>query len=227
MIPAVLYSPDVIGGIMDFPRAAAAFTAALIVFVSSALSAQEGGAQMEPPADEPSLAEGGPVNPFTRGEQLLQLNAGLQIPLFLLPETGYGVDNLKLGGVFSFSYHYFLARGFALGGSISAAFNGTIGDQTVFVLPLGLSAGYWWSRMPFDFCVSSELGAYLMRYNSKGMISPFAKIGGGALWRITSSWSLGLESFFWFIPELHYGDYADLSQYSGFLETSIAAVYHL
>jgi len=208
-------------------RAAVFCAAAFFVFGLSSVSAQEGGAQTEPPAGEPAITEGGPVNPFLRGEQLLQLNAGLQIPLFLLPETGYGVENLKLGGVFSFSYQYFISRGFSIGGSISAAFNGTIGDQTVFVLPLGFTAAYWWAKMPFDFCVSGEIGAYLMRYNDHGIISPFAKLGGGALWRITSSWSLGLQSFFWFIPELHYGDYADLTQYSGFLETSIAAVYHL
>jgi hypothetical protein len=211
------------------PHSAAVYcAAALIFFVPLAAAAQDAGSQPQAPSDgTDTAAEQTPSNPFLRGEQTLQLNAGLQFPAFLAPVTDQGVSNLKLGGAFSFSYQYFISRGFALGGSISGAFNSTIGGLSVFVAPLGVTAGYWWSRMPFEFCAIGELGGYIMRYNQKGMLGPFAKAGGGVLWRVTSSWSLGLQSFFWIVPELHYGEYADLSQYSGFVETSIAAVYHL
>jgi hypothetical protein len=206
---------------------AAVLFAALIFLVPLAAYSQDAGAQPEAPTDGTDIAVETPVNPFLRGEQTLQINAGLQFPAFLAPLVDQGVDNLKLGGGFSFSYQYFLSRGFAVGGSIAGAFNGTIGGLTVFVAPVGVTAGYWWSSMPFEFCAIGELGGYIMRYNQKGMLGPYAKIGGGALWRVTSSWSLGLQSFLWFVPEIHYGNYAGLSQYSGYVETSVAAVYHL
>jgi hypothetical protein len=212
---------------MKLHSAAVFCAAALTFFVPLSASAQDAEAKPESPSDGSIAAEETSNNPFLRGEQTLQLNAGLQIPLFLAPVTDQGVGNLKLGGSFSFSYQYFLSRGFALGGSISGAFNGTIGDSTVFVAPLGVTAGYWWSSMPFEFCAIGELGGYLMRYNDKGILGPYAKLGGGVLWRFTASWSLGLQSFLWLVPELHYGEHADLTQYAGFLETSIAAVYHL
>jgi hypothetical protein len=208
-------------------HSAAVLFAALIFFVPLAAHSQDTGAQPETPADGTDIVVDTPVNPFLRGEQTLQINAGLQFPAFLAPLVDQGVDNLKLGGGFSFSYQYFLSRGFAVGGSIAGAFNGTIGGLTVFVAPVGVTAGYWWSTMPFEFCAIGELGGYLMRYNQKGMLGPYAKLGGGALWRVTSSWSLGLQSFLWIVPEIHYGDYAGLTQYSGFVETSVAAVYHL
>jgi hypothetical protein len=67
----------------------------------------------------------------------------------------------------------------------------------------------------------------MMRENSNGIFDPFAKAGAGAYWRVSPSWSVGLQASFWFIPEIHYGDYSSLSQYGGFVETSLAAVYHL
>jgi len=208
---------------MKLSSAALLCAAALFSLAPLAVFSQDA----EAPSEIPTVAEETNSNPFLRGDQTLQLNAGFQIPLFLLPETGYGVDNLKLGGAFSFSYQYFLSRGFAVGGALTGSFNNTIGDQTVFIAPLGVTAAYWWSSMPLEFCVQGELGGYYMRYNKKGMFGPFAKAGGGAFWRISNSWSLGLQSFLWFVPEIHVGEYADLTQYSGFIETSIAAVYHL
>ena len=38
---------------------------------------------------------------------------------------------------------------------------------------------------------------------------------------------LRVEAYFWLIPEIHYGSYADLTQYGGFVKTSLAAIYHL
>jgi hypothetical protein len=210
------------------PLSVAAICAAALTFFAMPVAfSQDAAERPEAPSDGSAITDEQATNPFLKGEQTLQLNAGLQIPAFLAPVTDQGVDNLHLGGSFSFSYQYFLSRGFALGGSISGAFNGTIGGLTVFVAPLGVTAGYWWSRMPFEFCVLGEMGGYLMRYNTKGMLGPFAKVGGGVLWRFTGSWSLGLQSFLWLVPEIHFGEYSDLTQFSGFVETSIAAVYHL
>jgi hypothetical protein len=209
---------------MKLPSAAALAIAALLLCPIAAL-AQSPSAAPEDPA-EPALAEA-PVNPFLPGEQLIGLSAGFQIPVFLEPKTGGGVDNLGLGGSFSFSYQYFLARGLSIGGNLAGAFNGTIGGSSVFTAPLGVTASYWWAKLPFEFTLLGEAGGFLMRYNGEGMIDPFFKLGGGAYWRATSSWSIGLQAFFWLVPEIHYGDYASLSQYGGFVETSVCAVYHL
>lgn len=221
-------------------HSAAVLAAALLLLPLAALSADDAAAQpgdtqqgapadgspAAAPADEPP-SDLGSSNPFLPGEQTIGIAAGLHIPAFLVPVTGGGAGNLSLGGSFAFSYQYFVARGFAVGGNIAAAFNSTIGGASLFTLPLGATAAYWWTKLPFEFSVLAEAGAYMMRENGQGIIDPFAKAGVGAYWRIAPSWSVGLQSSLWFIPEIHYGDYSSLSQYGGFVETSIAAVYHL
>jgi len=216
------------------PRSAAALAVAALFLLPVALF---GADSTESSPTDPAAASPGtvdvpgsidtPASPFLPGEQLLGLSAGFQIPAFLVPETGGGVGNLTLGGSFAFSYQHFVARSLAIGGNIAGAFNGTIGGKSVFTAPLGVTASYWWTRLPFEFSVLGEAGGYLMRYDGHGIIDPFVKAGGAAYWRATPSWSLGLQAYLWFVPEIHYGDYANLSQYGGFVETSIAAVYHL
>jgi len=217
------------------PHSAAVLAlAALLLLPLAGLAADSpdpaaGPAPNSPPAssDSPVLEEA-QASPYLPGEQLLGLSAGLQIPVFLEPVTGHGKSNLQLGGSFGFSYQYFVARSFAIGGNIAGAFNGTIGGATVFVAPLGATASYWWTRLPFEASVLLETGAYLMRYNNSGIIDPFAKAGGGVYWRAAPSWSLGIQAYLWFVPEIHYGSYSpSLNQYGGFVETSIAAIYHL
>jgi len=205
--------------------------AALILLPLSALHAEgpdTSAPAIAPPAtgEAPSTEET-PSSPFLPGEQQLELSAGFHIPAFLLPIAGAGAGNLYLGGSFGFSYQYFVARSFAVGGNLSGAFNGTIGGSTVFLAPLGATASYWWTKLPFEFSVLAEGGAYLMRYNNNGIIDPFAKAGGGIYWRAAPSWSLGIQTYLWFVPEIHYAGYEYLNQYAGFVETSIGAIYHL
>jgi hypothetical protein len=163
-------------------------------------------------------------NPFLRGEQTISLGAGLHIPLFILPGSA---DKLELGGAFSFGYQYFIARGLAIGGTIAGAFNGTLAGRSLFVAPLSFRTAYWWSIMPFEVDVAVEAGGYLSRLSGSGMLGPFAKVGGGAYWRTTSSWSLGLQTYLWLVPEIHWGDYSDYTRTGGLLEVSASAVYHL
>jgi hypothetical protein len=205
---------------------AAVLVAALLLIPIAVFAEGEQQAPVIPPTEVPA-AENLDTNPFLQGAQNIGLAAGLHIPSFLTPVSGGGVKNIDLGSSFSFSYQYFIARGWAIGGSLSAAFNSTIGGSSLFTLPLGVTASYWWTKLPLEFTLGAEAGAYLMRENGKGMFGPFGKVGGGAYWRISPSWGIGIQTNLWLVPEIHYGDYASLSQFGGFVETSLSAVYHL
>lgn len=206
---------------------------AIVLALSPAIRAAAQDAPPAPGAEAPA----GPVtadeatasvNPFLRGEQTIGLSAGLQMPLFILPDTREQSDAaLHAGGAFSLTYQYFIARGLALGGTIAGSFNGTVGGGSLFAAPLSFRTAYWWSALPFEFCVGAELGGYLLRLGDHGMLGPFAKAGGGAFWRSASAWSFGLQSYFWLVPEIHAAEYADLTRTAGFAEISAVAVYHL
>jgi hypothetical protein len=190
---------------------------------ASAQGAPVDGTPSDPSGDEPL----GNQNPFLPGEQMIGLAAGAHIPVFLKTSSLSSTDNLYLGGSFSFSYQYFVLQGLSIGGNLSAAFNNTIGGLSVFTAPLGFCTSYWFAVMPFEFSVHAELGPYLMRYNDHGIVDPFAKAGVSAYYRITPAWSAGIQANFWFVPEIHYFDYASLTGYAGYVETSLSAVYHL
>jgi hypothetical protein len=216
------------------PFGAAAIAAALLFIPISALSAEDQQTlpAMSPVADAPADAvpSAAQSSPFLPGEQTIGLAVGLQIPTFAyFPSyaTYNNLSNLYLGGSFSFSYQYFVERGLAIGGNIAGAFNYTIGGNTVFTAPLGFTTSYWWSAMPLEFSVLAEAGGYLSRYADDGMLGLFAKAGGGAYWRIAPSWSVGLQAYFWFVPELHVDPYTSLDALAGYVETSVGAVYHL
>ena len=177
----------------------------------------------------PSTAEssGIPVNPFLPGDELVGLSVGPNFPTFILPQTGAGASNLDLGVDFSVSYQYFVATGLALGGELGVAVNETIASSFLVNAPLGFTAAYWWTKLPFEFSIQGEVGGYYERDYSEGLFGMYAKAGPAVYWRATSDWSLGLNANFWLVPELHYGAYANLDQVAGFFETSITAVYHL
>ncbi len=182
-----------------------------------------------PPSGPSSPASGefGDTNPFLAGEQTIGLSAGAQIPLFMAPGATDNNSKLLVGGVFGFSYQYFIARGIALGGSLAGAFNGTIGGRSLFVAPLSFRTAYWWAAMPFEFCAAAEAGGYLMRLDTHGMLGPFAKVGGEVLWRISQGWSVGVKGYLWIVPEIHTGSNSSLSRTSGLTEVAMSAVYHL
>ena len=185
-------------------------------------------AEGAPAGDLPEGTDFGSPNPFEKGTQTIGISAGLQAPLFTFGgDASTTDDKLKLGGLFAFQYQNFVAPGLALGGTISGAFNGTIGGRSLFIAPLSFRTAYWWSLLPFELCVGVEAGGYLMRLEGKGMLGPFAKAGGGAYWRSSPSWSLGLQTYYWLVPEIHTGDYADLTRFGNFLEVGLSAVYHL
>ena len=217
------------------PFGAALIAAALLLIPSSILAEDQAPSSSDAPKitapgsppDAAPAASDLPESPFQPGDQLIGLSAGAQIPCFILPQTGEGASNLDVGADFSVSYQYFVATGWALGGNLGVSVNESIGASYLVILPLGFTAAYWWTKLPFEFSLMAEVGAYYVRDYSQGLFGPYAKIGPAAYWRASSSWSVGLQAYFWAVPELHYGDYASYDQIAGFVETALVAIYHL
>ena len=224
---------------MKSSTAAALGLAALLSFAATpSLVAAGAGAGPEmptPSAPATGSDESMPLYaPFVHGDQTLSLAAGVDVPLFIsvpAESTSTSAHTLYSGGLFSFSYQYFLTGNIAIGGTIDGAFNGTIGGRTLFMAPLSFRGAYWWNLSAFEICAAVEGGAYLMSLDSGGSsevsVDPFAKVGGGAFWRVSRGWSVGLQSYFWFLPEFKPGGDQNLTAYTGILEVSIAAFYHL
>jgi hypothetical protein len=192
----------------------------LLLAPSLALFSQAGAA----PAD----STGSGARPFEIGDQTISLSVGVDIPLFTFGGDSTSFDpNINPGGSFSFTYQYFISPGFSLGGSLAGSFNKTVGDRTLFMAPLSFRTAYWWILDPFEFSAAVEVGAYISRISGEGMMGPFAKLGGGVYWRVSNGWSIGVQPYYWFVPEIHAAPYANLTRFGNFFETSISATYHL
>ena len=163
-----------------------------------------------------------------KGSQIISLTTGAGIPLFILPADPSATSDypLGVGASFSLNYEYFVANRLAIGGSLTGAFNTTVGGRTLFMAPVALKLGYWWGTAPLEYTVGMDMGLNIVRLSGNGVITPFIKAGGGAFVQLSQSWSLGGQLYWWFIPEVHYGSSASLNRYGNFLEISIAALYH-
>lgn len=199
------------------PTKAGSLAFLLLLCPAIAAYAQEGSA--------PAAADG---RSFEKGDQSISLAAGVIAPLFTFGGDSTTTETkLYAGASFSLGYQYFIAHGLAIGGTIGSSFNGTFGGRTLVVVPLTFRLAYWWSVGVFELAPIMEVGAYLSRVSGTGMIGPFAKAGGAASWRLNNDWSLGVQFFYWFIPEIHTGEYADLTRFGNYLEASVFASYHL
>ncbi|MGO8694244.1 MAG: TP0733 family outer membrane beta-barrel protein [Rectinemataceae bacterium] len=222
---------------MKSKTAAAIGLGALLILAATPFARAQTAVSSKPEASDLAAgsSDAGQVYaPYGRGDQTLSLAAGVTVPLLLsvpAQSSSTSAANLYTGGLFSFSYQYFLSHGLAIGGTIDGAFNGVIDGSTLFVAPLSFRTAYWWSLGAFELCTAVEFGAYLLDLDYSGTsnvaVDPFGKAGGGVYWRVSRGWSVGLQSYFWFLPEIKTNGDTTKDGYVGFLEVAIAAFYHL
>ncbi|MDD3981053.1 MAG: hypothetical protein RBT72_03915 [Spirochaetia bacterium] len=174
-----------------------------------------------------------PEDPFfgglhRQGSQLITINVGAGIPLFIVPDSPTPGDPnpLSIGASLNIGYQYFVRNKFSIGGALSGAYNSTIGGRNLFLAPLSFRTGYWFGKGSIEASLGGDIGLVIMRLSGNGVISPFLKAGGGAYFQITNAWSLGGQAFWWFIPEIHFGTESAYTRYGNFLELSLGAVYH-
>ena len=163
-----------------------------------------------------------------KGSQAIALAVGVNVPLFILPADAEATQNntLGIGAAFGLQYQYFVLNHLSLGGSLFGSFATTLAGQSLFVAPISAHAAYWWGDSPIEYTAGLDLGMTVMRLSGDGMLTPFAKVGGGAYYKLDKSWSLGGLASMWFIPEIHIGEYSELTRYGGFFDVSVSAVYH-
>ena len=163
-----------------------------------------------------------------QGSQNINLALGAGIPLFILPLDPAATESrpLDIGASFSLGYQYFLLNRFSIGGSLTGAFNTTVGGRTLFMAPLSFKTAYWMGVESLEFNIGAEAGLNIMRLSGNGVITPFAKVGGGAFVKVSEAWSVGGQLYWWLVPELHFGSESSLTRYGNWLELSVGTVYH-
>jgi hypothetical protein len=165
------------------------------------------------------------LSQYALGDQTLAINAGLFIPLFLMP-TGTWLlagnpPQLSLGGVGTLSWAVYIAPQVRVGAELGGAFTFSPNSNLLLMLPILAKASYVFTIYPFEIPVTIAAGINLLKYVDQYYTDLLLRPGASLYWIFNSSWSFGLNLNYWF-------DFQFSSNYrvGNFLEASLTALYH-
>ena len=163
---------------------------------------------------------------YTRGDQTFIISLGTVFPLFFINQ-GEVIDHKfspPVGGSGSLAYNYYFTRGFFAGAEVGGMFMHTLAGNTLFIIPLGARAGYQFNVWRMEFPISLTLGMIWYRFLNLGNYSLYLKGTGAAFFRVSTSWSLGVSSSWYWLPQWT----EDKSQnvYGNTLDITLSARYH-
>ncbi|MDR0486988.1 MAG: hypothetical protein LBG91_01940 [Treponema sp.] len=140
---------------------------------------------------------------YIKGDQTFIMSIGTAFPAVFFNNGKVINHNLEppVGGTGSLSYNYFFGARFFVGGEICGMFMPTLGVNTLFVIPLGVQAGYQFTLRRFEFPLTAGLGMVWHRYLDFGYYGFYMKGGAAAYFRFNSDWSFGLNANWRWLPE--------------------------
>jgi hypothetical protein len=165
---------------------------------------------------------------YSLGDQTLSINAGLFIPLFLMP-TGTPLlagdpSQLTLGGVGSLSWAVYVAPQLRIGAEIGGSFTFSPNLNALLMLPVLAKASYVFPFYPFEIPITLALGMNVITYVDQHYFDFLVRPGASFYWILNSSWSFGLNVNYWF--DMQFSPHPSESRTGNFLETSLSALYH-
>jgi hypothetical protein len=166
-----------------------------------------------------------PLSGYTRGDQTFNISLGVLLPLFFTANSGGTLDNkLLVGGVGSLAYNYFLDPRFFIGGILQGSFAQTIGENFLYLIPIGVTVGYQVVLNRFEFPFSLTAGGMTQQYLTYNGYWPFLKSQASGFFRFNSDWSFGLNAAWWIVPQ--WTNTPNRDAVGNFLELTLAARYH-
>jgi len=131
---------------------------------------------------------------YTRGDQTINISLGAVFPTVFLnngKEIAHNI-NPPIGGMLSLAYNYFLGSHFFLGGEVGFATAYTLGENALFIIPIGLRAGWQFVFRRFEFPLYAAIGIAPQRYLDYGYFGMYLKGALSAYYRFHPKWSFGL-----------------------------------
>jgi len=176
-------------------------------------------------------AGAGQVTQYALGDQTLSINAGLFVPLFLIPTgtwllapTDSGLPHLSLGGVGSFSWAAYVSPNIRVGADLGGTFSFSPNANALLMLPIVIKGAYVFSFYPFELPVSFGVGMNIIKYVDQTTIDLLLRPGASLYYVFNSSWSFGLNLNYWF--DMQFAADPTQSRIANFLEVSLSALYH-
>jgi hypothetical protein len=180
-------------------------------------------------ATAPSFAaDNSGASQYSLGDQTLSINAGMFIPLFLLP-TGTVLlsgnpSHLTLGVVGSLAWAAYITPKIRLGADVAGNFTLDPNSNVLLMLPFVVKGTYIFSFYPFEVPVTMGIGANIVKYTTLSSLDLLLRPGAAFYWIFNSSWSFGFNLNYWF--DMQFNTDPSLTRFGNFLEFSLSALYH-
>lgn len=135
-------------------------------------------------------------------------------------------SQVKIGLAASLGYYRFLTKQIAVGGDVIVGYNVTVGKKALFTAPITFGVMYQPYIGKFEFPIFANIG--IANSSCQGMTnfpSFSAKLTAGAYYRMFESWSFGLVSSLYWIPQFVKED-TSKNDNGIFVTAGITARYH-
>jgi len=186
------------------------------------------------PDEAPSLEtdwDGYMTELYSNGDQTFTISLGVIFPTVFHDNTGIITHNFfPVGGAGTLAYTRFLGAHFFLGVELGVNFNYTVGQNTIFIIPIGVRTGWQFLLHRFEFPVSLAVGIAPTRYlnlsYSPGM---YVRLGASGFFRFSPEWSFGLNTDWNWYPQWPRKEGKRVPEhdvYANIIAVTLAARYH-
>ena len=140
---------------------------------------------------------------YTKGDQNITISLGTIFPAVFI-NNGHVIDhNIKppVGGVLSLAYNYFIGPNFFIGGEIGFASAPTLAKNALFIIPIGIRAGWQFILNRFEFPLYAAIGIAPQKFLDMGYFGMYIKGAVSAYYRLLPKWSFGLIADWSWYPQ--------------------------
>jgi hypothetical protein len=141
---------------------------------------------------------------YALGDQTFAISLGVSFPIATLNKDREKIPHHfkpPVGGAGSLAYTYFLGAHFFLGLEVGVQFYYTLGENVVFIIPIGLRAGGQILIGRFEIPLHMTIGVAPQRYLENSYVGLFLKAGVSVYFRFSPNWSFGLANEWSWYPQ--------------------------
>jgi hypothetical protein len=140
---------------------------------------------------------------YALGDQTFAISLGVTFPIVSLNDGKKIPHHFKppVGGAGSLVYTYFLGAHFFMGLEVGIKFNYTLGQNTVFIIPIGLRGGGQFLIGRFEIPLHLSIGVAPQRYLDYNYVGFFLKAGVSVFFRFSPNWSFGIANEWSWYPQ--------------------------
>ena len=140
---------------------------------------------------------------YSKGDQTVTIALGAVFPTVFFSNGRVIPHNFNppVGGVLSLAYTRFLGPNLFLGAEVGFASAYTLGQNMLFIIPIGIRAGWQFVFRRFEFPLYAAIGIAPQRYLDLGYFGMYLKGAASAYYRFHPNWSFGLVANWSWYPE--------------------------